>query len=319
MKKKPNIIFAGTPDFASPTLAALVEGGYNVVAVYTQPDKPFGRGRKLQSPPVKELALSYNIPVEQPHNFKDELTIKKMQSYNPDILVVAAYGLLLPQKVLDIPILASLNVHASLLPRWRGASPINHAILAGDSKTGVSIMQIVLALDAGPVYNTAVCDIEPNDNAVSLTIKLANLGAKALVDVVATITTKDIIPTPQIAKDVTYAPKLSKEHAFLDFNSAASSLVSQTKAMQPWPGVCFSYNGNIIKVFELEAITEHNYANCASGEIILWDKAGLVIKAQDNPVRITKMQLAGGKALSASQMWCGNNKLFLVGSNIISA
>jgi methionyl-tRNA formyltransferase len=317
MQKTPNIIFAGTPDFAVPTLTALIKSGYNVVAVYTQPDKPSGRGRKLQMPPVKEQALTYNIPVEQPLNFKDDLSLAKMQSYNPDILVVAAYGLLLPQKVLDIPRVTSLNVHASLLPRWRGASPINHAILAGDATTGVSIMQIALALDAGPVYTTVAYEIAPNDDAITLTAKLATIGAKALVDVIANITTQDITPTPQIAKDATYAPKLNKEHARLDFNSSAASLSLQTKAMQPWPGACFSYNDNIIKVLELAAITDNNYANYADGEIIRWDKAGLVIKAQDNPVRITKMQLAGGKVLSASQMWCGNNNLFQVGNKAL--
>ena len=312
MQKTPRIIFAGTPDFATPTLKALVDGSYNVVAAYTQPDKPYGRGRKLQMPPVKELALKYNIPVEQPPNFKDSATVAKMQSYNPDILVVAAYGLLLPQKVLDIPSITSLNVHASLLPKWRGASPINHAILAGDQTTGVSIMQVVLALDAGSVYSKVTCDIAPDDTAVTLTAKLATIGAKALVDVVADIT----IPTPQTNEEATYAPKLSKEHARLDFNSPAASLERQVRAMQPWPGTCFNYNVSMVKVYELEVIPKDH--NASNGEIIAWDKEGLTIKAGDKPIRITKMQLAGGKVLEASQLFCGKPELFQVGGNVLN-
>ena len=312
MQKTPRIIFAGTPDFATPTLKALVDGGYNVVAVYTQPDKPYGRGRKLQMSPVKELALKYNIPVEQSPNFKDSATVANMQDYSPDILVVAAYGLLLPQKVLDIPKITSLNVHASLLPKWRGASPINHAILAGEKTTGVSIMQVVLALDAGPVHSKVTCDIAPDDTAVTLTTKLATIGAKALIDVIDNINT----PTPQANEEATYAPKLSKEHANLDFNNPAASLERQARAMQPWPGTCFSYNGNTIKVYELEVVTKDH--NASSGEIIAWNKDGLTIKAGDHSIRITKMQLAGGKVLEASQLFCGKPELFQTGSNVLN-
>lgn len=310
--QKPRIIFAGTPHFATPTLTHLVASGHNVVAVYTQPDKPYGRGRKVQFSPVKELALEYNIPVEQPKNFKAHEDVSKMQSYAPDILVVAAYGLLLPQTVLDIPSITSLNVHASLLPRWRGASPINHAIWRGDDTTGVSIMQVVLALDAGPVYSTVACDIAPTENAITLTEKLAELGAKALVEVADNI--HSLTPTPQREPEATYAPKLSKEHALLDFNSPAISLDRQTRALQPWPGALFNYKDSTIKVYQLEVIQKD--AKAKPGEIISWDKTGLTIQTSEHQVRITRMQLAGGKLLGSSQLFCGKPYLFQVGNQI---
>jgi methionyl-tRNA formyltransferase len=227
------IIFAGTPDFAVAALRAL-SSEHQIVAVFTQPDRKAGRGKKLTAPPVKQVALEIGAPVFQPHSLKDQAEL--IQSLNADIMVVVAYGMLLPQAILDIPPLGCLNIHASILPRWRGAAPIQRAIEAGDSETGVSIMRMQLGLDTGPVFNTLRIDISETDTSQSLHDSLAALGAKGVCETLSALASDpNLIATTQDDTLSNYAKKISKPEAELDWNKSARCLHQQLRAFIPWP------------------------------------------------------------------------------------
>lgn len=257
---KPKIIFAGTPDFAAQHLKALLESDFNIVAVYTQPDRPAGRGHKLTASPVKALALEHKLPVFTPLNFKAEADIAQFAAHKADLAIVVAYGLILPQAILDAPALGCINVHASLLPKWRGAAPIQRALLSGEEITGVSIMQIVKELDAGDVLCTKTLKILPEDTSGTLFARLADCGAKALVEFLPKLFAGEVRPVPQDPAAVTYAQKLSKDESPLDFTKAAPELALQIRGLNPWPIATTTLQGITYKVFESMALPESEVA-----------------------------------------------------------
>jgi methionyl-tRNA formyltransferase len=229
------ILYAGTPEFAVPALSALIEGGHDLAAVYTQPDRPAGRGRRPSPSPVKRRALEAGLSVLQPATLKDASVQAALAAWAADVMVVAAYGLILPQAVLDAPRLGCVNIHASLLPRWRGAAPIQRALLAGDTRTGISIMRMEAGLDTGPVYRTAAVDIRADDTGASLTARLAELGAESLLAALPGILDATAVPTPQDDAAATYARKVTKEEALIDWTRPAADIARAVRAFDPWP------------------------------------------------------------------------------------
>jgi methionyl-tRNA formyltransferase len=253
------VLFMGSPDFAVPSLGALAEW-HQVVAVFTQPDRKSGRGRQLRSPPIKSLAQELGIPVHQPHSLKDRAIVKLTQGINPDIIVVAAYGKILPEDILHIPKYGCINVHASLLPRWRGAAPIQAAIQAGDTKTGVTIMQMDTGLDTGPVFLQETTNISPSETGGELSQRLAQIGANALIRALPGIETMKLPTQAQDDSSATFAPMLKKSDGILDFQRPASALALQIRAYEPWPSSFFILDNTRIVVREAEAIDFHHYS-----------------------------------------------------------
>jgi methionyl-tRNA formyltransferase len=241
------VVFMGSPDFALTTLRSLAKN-YQVVGVVTQPDRASGRGRELKAPPVKLLAQELNIPVMQPQKLREPEAMQQLQAWNPDLIVVAAFGQILKKDVLDMPKYGCINVHASLLPRWRGAAPINAAVLAGDEETGVTIMKMDVGLDTGPMLAMKNIRIKPDDTAGSLFEALATLGADLLIETLPAYMEGKLIPQPQPEEGATYAPMLKKEDGRLDFTQPAVELERRIRAMNPWPGAWFEWNGNVLKV-----------------------------------------------------------------------
>jgi methionyl-tRNA formyltransferase len=237
----------GSPDFSLPTLRQLAQI-YQVVGVVTQPDRASGRGRELKAPPVKLLAQELNIPVIQPQKLREPEAMQQLREWNPDLIVVAAFGQILKKDVLDLPKFGCINVHASLLPRWRGAAPINAAVLAGDEETGVTIMKMDVGLDTGPMLSMKRIRIKPDDRAGSLFEALSTLGADLLIETLPVYMDGKIAPEPQPEDGATYAPMLKKEDGRLDFNQSAIELERRIRAMIPWPGAWFEWNGNLLKV-----------------------------------------------------------------------
>ncbi|MEL7563154.1 methionyl-tRNA formyltransferase [Dehalogenimonas sp. 4OHTPN] len=244
------LVFMGTPEFAVPILRGLIGAGYAVSAVYTRPDAPAGRGRSLTASRVKALADGLGLKIIQPRSLKKPEVAEELRSLAPDAIIVAAYGLILPQSVLQIPMYGCINVHASLLPRHRGAAPVAAAILAGDESTGVSIMRMDAGIDTGPVFATASTPICDNDTTGSLTERLACLGSNLLLEVLPRITGSEIAPAPQPAAGATYAPMLSKEQGCIDWNRPAIEIWRQVRAFQPWPGAFTTWEGRLLKLIE---------------------------------------------------------------------
>ena len=299
------IVFAGTPDFAAAHLAALLEAGYHIVAAYTQPDRPAGRGKKLVASPVKTLALSHGIPVFQPIHLKDPEDQAALAALKPDLMVVVAYGLLLPQAVLDIPRMGCINVHASLLPRWRGAAPIQRAIEAGDTETGVCIMQMEAGLDTGPVLATARCPILPEDTGGSLHDRLALQGAHILVDNLKPLQTGQLIPHAQPTAGITYAHKLGKEDARLDFSLPATDLVLKIKAFNPFPvSWCLLPDGSRLRVWSAQALDEATTS--PPGTVLACDQNGLLLACGSGCLRLTDMQLPNRNRMSIRDLINGH-------------
>ena len=293
------IIFAGTPDFAVPTLASLIAAGHEIVMVLTQPDRPAGRGMKLKASPVKELALQHNLPIYQPETLKTPESREPLAGLEADVMVVAAYGLILPQAVLDLPGRGCYNVHASLLPRWRGAAPIQRSLLAGDAETGVTIMEVVLALDAGAMLKKGTVPITESDTAQSLHDALAAMGGTLMVKVLAEL--DDIRPEPQDETLVTYAEKLRKEEAPLDWNRSAEELSRQVRAFNPFPVAQATFKD---EVWRIRMATAFTGARGRPGEIL--DTAdGILIACGKDALRITELQKPGGKRLSARDFLAG--------------
>lgn len=243
----PRIVFMGSPDFALPILKALASA-YPVVGVVTQPDRPAGRGRVLTAPPVKELALQFNIPLIQPNRLKEPAAWEQLQAWRPDLMVVAAFGQILRQNVLDLAPLGCINVHASLLPRWRGAAPIQAAILAGDPATGVTIMKMDAGVDTGAVLSQEATDIDPQDNSETLAERLSRVGASLLMKTLPGYLRGDVLPRPQDETKATRAVMVSKEDGLLDFNLPAATLERRVRAYYPWPGAYFEWAGGMLKV-----------------------------------------------------------------------
>ncbi len=288
------IIFAGTPDFALPSLRALISSKHGVCAVYTQPDRPAGRGRKLLPSPVKELAFSAGIPVYQPTSLKAEADLQQLRELNPGLMVVVAYGMILPQAVLDIPRLGCINVHGSLLPRWRGAAPIQRAIMAGDKKTGVTIMRVIHKLDAGDMLHKEECPIAVTDTSGSLYAKLAGLGAVGLEKVLAQIESGTLHTEKQDENLVTYADKLTKNEALIDWNLPAEHLARIVRGLNPWPVAQTQYEDKILRVWQAEALSSAIKAE--PGTITCANKT-LDVATGDGLLRLHEVQLPGGKRL----------------------
>lgn len=316
MANKQRIVFAGTPEFAAQHLAALLaDERWEVVAVYTQPDRPAGRGKKLQASAVKQLAQAHQLPVEQPVSLKSAEAQQQLRNYAPDVMVVVAYGLLLPQAVLDIPAYGCVNVHGSLLPRWRGAAPIQRALWAGDDETGVAIMRMEAGLDTGPVLLEAKLPILPTDTSASLYEKLAELGPKALCEALAQLPTLLDQAQPQDDSQATYAHKLSKEEAQLDWQLPAVQLERWVRAFNPWP-ICWfpAANGEIIKVWQAQV--DNQQSTAPAGTVLHADKHGIVIQTGQGALRITQLQPAGKKPMSATDFLNGRSDWLVVGTQL---
>lgn len=288
------IIFAGTPEFAAPSLRMLLASKHEVCAVYTQPDRPAGRGRKLQPSPVKELALSAGIPVLQPLSLKPEADLQQLRDLNPDLMVVVAYGMILPQAALDIPKLGCLNVHGSLLPRWRGAAPIQRSLMAGDEKTGVTIMRIIHKLDAGDMLHKEECMITAQDTSGDLYDKLAALGAVGLEKVLVQVESGTVKAEVQDENLVTYAEKLSKTEAELDWKQPAEQLDRIVRGLNPWPVAQTLYKGQVLRIWQAEALASAIKPD--PGTVICTNKT-LDVATGAGLLRLHEVQLPGGKRM----------------------
>ena len=292
------LIFAGTPDFAAVALKALIAEGHDIGLVLTQPDRPAGRGLKLMPSAVKVLALAHGLPLAQPASLKDPAAHLQLRSVAADVMVVAAYGLILPQVVLEIPARGCLNIHASLLPRWRGAAPIQRAILAGDTETGITIMQMDAGLDTGAMLAKYALPIEAEDSAKTLHDKLAALGGTAIVNVLRqerlTVETQD-------NAQATYAAKLTREEGVVDWAKPAFEIARAVRAYNPFPGVQTPWRGENLKLWTAQATDQQG----ASGMLLAADKTGIVVACGQDALRITELQRAGGRRVSAAQFLAG--------------
>ncbi|WP_462380369.1 methionyl-tRNA formyltransferase [Pseudomonas sp. Marseille-QA0892] len=304
------IVFAGTPDFAAHHLQALLGTDHEIVAVYTQPDRPAGRGQKLVASPVKQLAVKQGIPVHQPVRLKDADAQSTLASLAPDLLIVVAYGLILPQAVLDIPRLGCINSHASLLPRWRGAAPIQRAIEAGDAKTGVTVMQMEAGLDTGPMLLKVETAIGDRDTGASLHDRLAVLGAQAVVDAVTRLAQTGLQGEPQDDALATYAHKLDKSESLLDWQRPAIELDRRIRAFFPWPGCHTTLGGAAVKVLGATV----RAGNGQPGQILDASRDGLTVACGEGALTLTRLQLAGGKPLAFSDLFNSRREQFAAGT-----
>ena len=293
-----NILFAGTPAFAAAALDALVLAGHQVPLVLTQPDRPAGRGLKSQASAVKQLALSRQLPVAQPVSLKDEAVLAQLATVHADVMVVAAYGLILPEAVLRLPRLGCLNIHASLLPRWRGAAPIQRAILAGDAETGITIMQMDAGLDTGAMLMTEAIPIADDDTAQTLHDKLAALGARMIVRALQ----ENTIAVPQDNARATYAAKITKAEARLDWSRPAMELARAIRAYNPVPGAYTTWHGQPLKLWRAEPVAA---GAAAPGTVLQADAEGIVVATGDGALRLLELQRAGGKRLAAPSFLAG--------------
>ncbi|MCW8830627.1 MAG: methionyl-tRNA formyltransferase [Gammaproteobacteria bacterium] len=296
------IVYAGTPDFAVAPLAALIDAGYNVVAVFTQPDRPAGRGREPRPSPVKQKALENRIPVFQPETLKSEDDQNALRDLKPDLMIVTAYGLLLPKAVLDIPRLGCINVHASLLPRWRGAAPIQRALLAGDNQTGITIMQMDEGLDTGDMLAEQVCDIRNDDTGSSLHDRLMVMGAEILLEMLPDFIEGKIIPQKQDDTQATYANKLSKQEAEINWSLPAEQIHRSVLAYNAWP-VAFTHwqkkdKKYVLRIWQSEVLEKSSTE--MAGTVLSCDKEGIDVATGDGVLRLLQVQPSGKKAMAAS-------------------
>lgn len=308
-----NIIFAGTPEFSAVTLNALLQSPHQIKAVYTQPDRPAGRGRQLTASPVKQLALQHGLDVHQPLTLRDEreqIILREMQA---DIMIVVAYGLILPLPVLQAPLFGCLNIHASLLPRWRGAAPIQRAILSGDVKTGITIMQMDEGLDTGDMLYKVECPIEKRDTSQSLHDRLAKLGAEALLITLERLANDKLHPENQDESHATYAHKISKDEAELDWSLSAYELDCKIRAFNPWPVVQTMLGDQVIRIWQGEAIDKLE-AHATPGKILQLSPNGIDVATAEGILQIQKMQLPGGRVLSAADILNSRREDFIVGA-----
>ncbi|PJG86238.1 methionyl-tRNA formyltransferase [Conservatibacter flavescens] len=310
-----NIIFAGTPDFAAQHLQALIDSQHNVIAVYTQPDKPAGRGKKLQASAVKILAESHHIPVYQPKSLRPLEAQQTLADLQADIMVVVAYGLILPKAVLEAPRLGCLNVHGSILPRWRGAAPIQRAIWAGDQQTGVTIMQMDEGLDTGDMLHKVYCDIRSDETSLSLYNKLAQLAPPALLDVLNGLEKGQFHAEPQNENESNYAEKLSKDEAKLNWHLPAAQLERCIRAFNPWPMSYLTTHdaaGNLhtLKVYQADVLPPTTHS---PGTILRADKTGIQVATAHGVLNLLQLQPAGKKPMSTQDLLNGRADWFTVG------
>ncbi|MBA4502930.1 methionyl-tRNA formyltransferase [Marinobacterium marinum] len=305
------IIFAGTPEFAAESLAAVLNTQHEVVAVYTRPDQPAGRGRKLRPSPVKALALEHGLPVYQPRSLKEAEQQAILAELKADLMIVVAYGLLLPQVVLDTPRLGCINVHASLLPRWRGAAPIHRSLLAGDTTTGITIMQMDAGLDTGDMLSKAECNIQTDDTSGLLHDRLAVLGAELLVDTLAPLAAGTLTPEPQDNALATYAHKLEKQEGQIDWSLPAKEVARRVRGFNPWP-VCFTRLGDDnLRIWAAEPDT--TAAEAEAGTIIAANGEGILVACGQGSVRLTQLQLPGGKTQPVKTLMNAHKERFAPG------
>jgi methionyl-tRNA formyltransferase len=301
-----NLVFAGTPAFTCPALDAIASSNHHLTALYTQPDRPKGRGRTVQASAAKQWAEAHHVPVYQPLNFKEQSTKDELIALAPDVLVVIAYGLILPPEVLNIPRLGCINVHASLLPNWRGAAPIQYSLLHGDKKTGVSIMQMDAGMDTGPVFKTASCSIESHTTAGELHDQLSALAAAPLISVLDALASNTAIkPVAQNNQLASYAPKITKQDAIINWTQPAAHITQQVQAFNPWPIARTNAGDEVLRVHH--AATVNQTTTEPPGTILEINKTGILVATGLNILQIKTIQFSGGKALALSD-WLNANK-----------
>lgn len=306
------IVFAGTPDFAAVSLAALLATHHQVVAVLTQPDRPAGRGKKLTASPVKQLAQAHELPVLQPETLKDDVIQQQLAALSADVMVVVAYGLIVPRAVLDLPRLGCINVHGSLLPRWRGAAPIQRAIAEGDRETGVGIMQMEAGLDTGPVLLERRLDIGDAETGGALHDRLAALGAEALVAALDDLPALQASAVAQPADGVTYAHKLSKADALLDFAQPATALANRVRAFNPWPVAWCPWQAQALRVWSAQAIS----GDGSPGTVLAVSPDGIDVACGEGALRLTELQLPGKRAMAVPDLLRGHPDMMTVGEQL---
>jgi len=291
------IIFAGTPEFSLPPLQALLHSEHNVVAVYTQPDRPAGRGRKLSPGPVNRLASEHGVAVYQPRNFKHDEALDQLEGHGADLMVVVAYGLILPARVLRAPRLGCVNIHASLLPKWRGAAPIQRAIQAGDAETGVSIMRMDEGLDTGPVLLTRRCPISAEDTGGSVHDRLSLMGAKALMEALPGVAEGSLEEQPQDDAMACYAPKLHKSEGLVDWTRPAVDIDRLIRAFNPWPVAQTGLEGKVLRIW---CCSVHSGSGVAPGLVAAAGREGIDVVTGDGLLRIHELQIPGKRVMSAA-------------------
>lgn len=299
------IVFAGTPEFGLPCLDALSQSPHQLCAVYTQPDRPAGRGRQLHASPVKQWALSHDIPVFQPLNFKTQDSIAEFAALKPDLMIVIAYGLILPSSILAIPRLGCINVHASLLPRWRGASPIQHAIMKGDEQSGITLMQMDAGMDTGPMLGHLACPISPSDTAASLHDKLAQLSAKPLLTLLDALANNKAYPEQQNNELATYAGKINKEDARINWLDSAVAIALKIRAFNPWPIAYTMIGPEVLRIHQAQVFAADSSA--LPGTILSIDKKGMLVATGKQGLLVEMIQFSGGKAMHVAD-WLNSRK-----------
>jgi len=311
-----NIIFAGTPEFAANSLEAIIKQGHHIIGVYTQPDRRSGRGKKILKSPVKLVAEAHDLPVYQPEKLTDEGAQKELAALTPDLMIVAAYGLLLPMAILDTPILGCVNIHASLLPRWRGAAPIQRAIQAGDTETGITIMQMDEGLDTGNMLMKVSTPITEEDTGGTLHDKLSDLGSEAILRYLESI--RDQQPELGEVQNndlANYAHKLNKQEAAIKWSDDAHQVCLTIRAFNPWPVAFLTINNNErIRIFEAEVVSDAVASK--PGIILEKNKHGIVVSCGKNAIRILKLQISGAKAITVQAFFNGGKDILNVGDNL---
>ena len=302
------VVFAGTPEFAVPSLRMLAAGPHRIAAVYTRADRPAGRGRRMAPSPVKAAALELGLPVEQPESLRERPERDRLAAHRPEIVVTAAYGLILPPEVLAIPPAGCINVHASLLPRWRGAAPVQHALLAGDAETGATIMQMDAGIDTGGILLSRTCPVRPDDTAGSLTDRLAHLGAEALREAMSGLTAGRIAPRPQDESAATLAPRIRKADALLDWSHDARNLERRVRAFDPWP-MAFTFAGEEpLRILRAEAVADPDPGHPVPpppGTVVRSGAPGIEVQTGTGRLRVLRLQRPGKQPMDAREFLNG--------------
>lgn len=296
------IVFMGTPDFAGSALKALIEAGHEITAVYTQPDKPKGRGKEVQMTPVKEIALEHGILVYQPRRIKDAEEVARLREIPADIFVVAAFGQIISQEILDMPKYGCVNIHASLLPKYRGAAPIQWAVIDGEEKTGITIMQMDAGIDTGDILYTKECMLDPKETGASLFDKLMVLGAEAIVEALPLIEAGKLVPVPQKEEEATHVGKLTKEFGKLDFSKPAVVLERLVRGLNAWPSAYTTFKGRQIKIWEAEVVCD---VQGEPGSVVDVDRESFTIAAAEGGLKVLQLQMEGKKRMAVKDFLLG--------------